>query len=172
MSRRERHNLLAKADKVLCLACKKDFAAFVKAVEQRPDSYGIACGNILMGFSVIDYQCKFRVKLCKHFGAVFFIERQKQLAVGIADKGIALFLKLLFKLPETVKLAVANNKVSVFFKGLHSAFLNTHDCKAVKAEEALARVYDTGHIGTSGLCFFKALFKFFKWQFFAAISHY
>ncbi len=172
MAGRKRHYLTAKTDKVFRLTCKKHFSVFIKSVKQRSDSDRVTRRNIFMGFSVINYESKLRIKLFEHIRSVFLIKRQKQLTVGIADKGIALFNKLIFELSEAIKLTVADNKISVFFKGLHSALINAHNCKAMETEEALSRVYHTGHIRASGLCFFKALFKFFKRQRFAAVSHY
>ena len=120
MSGRERHDLIAEGNEVLWLAGEDDHALFVIAVIERPDTDGVARGDILFRASVVKNQRKLRVKHFKHVHAVLKVQRKQNLAVRAADE-LVFLLELLFELLEPVNLAVADHIASVALKRLHAA---------------------------------------------------
>ena len=171
MSRRERHNLFAKTDKVFGFARKHNVSVIGIAVKQRTYTERVACGDIFIGFCIVNNQRIFGVKHSEHIRAVFLIQRQQQFAVGIADETIPFFFEFLFQFSEPVYLAVADDIVTPKRKRLHTAFVKSHDSKSVKAQKPLARINDTGHIGASGDGLVKARLKIFDCHNGTAVPH-
>ena len=95
------------------------------SVVQRADADGVACGDKLLLFIVVDYHRKFRIELFEHLKPVLMIQRQYDLAVGLALEAV-FYTKLLAELSEAVQLAVADYSIVAEVKRLHTAFIQTH----------------------------------------------
>ena len=140
----------AKPLQVLRLAGKGDAAVGKIAVVQRADADGIPGRDQPAALPVIQDQGKLRVQLCKHAEPVFPVQRQQQLAVGIAREGIALRLQLPALGPPAVELAVADQLVLPAGEGLHAPLVQAHDGEAVKTEQSRARRLDPGGVRPPG----------------------
>ena len=127
MSRRERHYFLGKTYKVFRLACKQNISLFVIAVIQWTNSYRVTCGDILARFTVINNAGKFRIKFSEHIRTVFKIHWQKNLAVAIRLKDVALLPEWLTLLFKSVKLAITHDVTSVKCKWLHTRWRQPHN---------------------------------------------
>ena len=65
-------------------------------------------------------------------------------------EGIALFLQLFFQDTEAVQLSIAYHRIPECGKRLHSVLVQPHNCKAVKAQKAIAQIQNPGHIRAAG----------------------
>ena len=146
MAGREGQDLGAEAHQVLRLAGEGDGAVGEEAVIQGTDADGIAGGNQAVLFAVIQDHSKLRIQHPKHVEPVFLVQGQKQLAVGIADEGIAFADQFVFLISPAVKLAIADDLVLPPGKRLHSAHVEPHDGKTVEAEEPVPGLLDPGII--------------------------
>ena len=155
MSRRERHDLSAEPHQVFGLAGKDDGAGGVIAVVERADADGIAGGNIAFRVSIVQDQRKFRVQHPEHLHAVLLIQREQDLTVGAALKGIALLLQRLPDPFESVDLTVADHIAVTQLEGLHPLWLQAHDGEPVEAEQAAAGRLHPRVVRAAGLCLLK-----------------
>ena len=131
MPGREGENPIHKPQQVLGLTGKHNGALNVIAIVQRTDTDGVPGGKELLLLPVIEDAGKFRVQHGEHPGAVFLIERQENLAVGIADEGVV-FGKLPAEFFKPVDLTVADDPVPVQRERLHSFRVEAHNGKTVK----------------------------------------
>ena len=134
VSGRERHDFIDKPLKVFRLACHYHRAFFVVAVVKRAYAYGVSGGDKLAVFSVIYDQSKFRVELFKHLFAVFFVHRQKYLAIGTGGKFITFSSHFALKLFKVIYFPVAHEAAFIPFKRLHALRRQIHYCEPVKSE--------------------------------------
>ena len=107
-SRREGENTRAEALQVLRFAGKGNAPVGEIAIVKGADPDGIPCSDQSAALSIIQDQSEFRVQLVKHAKPVFPVQRQQQLTVGIAGKGIALRLQLPPLGSPAVEFAVAD----------------------------------------------------------------
>ena len=156
VSGRERHDLIDKPLKVFRFACHHHRIFTVIAVVKRTYAYRVSGGDKLAVFSVIYDQSKFRVELFKHLFAVFFVHRQKYLAIGTGGKFITFSPHFALKLFKVVYFAVAYKIASVILKRLHSLRCQIHYRKPVKPEYTAACVNCPRVVRTSGYCSVKA----------------
>ena len=102
MSRGEGADLLAQAHQVLSLTGKDDAPVVQMPVKQGPNADGIPGGDEAVGFVVVDDHGKFCVQPPEHIQPVLLVQRQNQLAVGLAAEGKAPLLHLPLQRPEAV----------------------------------------------------------------------
>ena len=159
MSRRERHDLIAHAHQILRLAGKDDHALLVIAVVQRADTDRVSGGDELLRLAVKQDQGILRVQHFEHLHAVLLVQRQQDLTVGAAAEGIALFQQLGLAGLIAVDLTVADHIAAIHLEGLHPLRRQAHDGQTVKAQQAVAGVYDAAVVGAAGDRFHKALGK-------------
>ena len=74
--------------------------------------------------------------MLEHIQAVFVVERQDDLAVGVGLKGIALGFQFGFDGAEAVQLAVAGHAVRTAEEGLHALGRQAHNGETAKAQQA------------------------------------
>ena len=108
ISRREGENTRTEAFQILRFAGKGDVSVGEITVIERPDPDGIPGSNQPFALPIEQDQSKLRVQLVKHAKPVFLVQRQQQLTVGIAGKGIALRLQLPPLGSPAVEFAVAD----------------------------------------------------------------
>ena len=149
VSRREGQDVRAKSLQILRFAGKSDAPVGEIAVIKRADPDGVPGGDQPSALPVVQDQSKFRVQLIKHAEPVFLIQRQQQLTVGIAGKGIALRLELTPFGPPSVELAVAHQLAFPAGEGLHAPLIQPHDGEAVKAEQSRPDRFDPGVVRTA-----------------------
>ena len=88
MSRGEGLHFGIQEQKVFRLAGKDDGALCITGIVQGADADGVPGGNEGIPLRVVEDAGKFRVQHGKHIGAVLFIQRQQNLAVGVAVEGV------------------------------------------------------------------------------------
>ena len=74
--------------------------------------------------------------MLEHIQAVFVVERQDDLAVGVGLKGVALGFQFGFDGAEAVQLAVAGHAVRTAEEGLHALGRQAHNGETAKAQQA------------------------------------
>ena len=138
MTGRKGEDPLTKPDKVLRFAGKGEAAVGETAVIERPDADGIPGCDELVSFTVIENQGELRIQHPEHLQPVFPVERQEQLAVGIALKHVALCFQLQLLLPPAVELTVTDDLVLPQGEGLHPFIVQAHDRETMETEETFA----------------------------------
>ena len=78
----------------------------------------------------------------EHLQAVFVVQRQDDLAVGIRLEGVPLGFQFLFHGAEPVQLAVAHHTVTAPEKGLHPLRRQAHDGQPPEAQQTEFRLAD------------------------------
>ena len=138
----ERIDLFAQPHQVFGLRRKGDAAGFAVAVEQRPDADGVPRRDEQLFAAVVENHGELGVQMFEHLQAVFIIQRQDDLAVGIRLEGVALGLQFLFDGAETVQLTVAHHTVGPAEEGLHALRRKAHDGQPPEAQQAELRFAD------------------------------
>ena len=171
VSRRERPDLFHQTQQVFGFAGKENIPTAVMAVVQGADADGVPGGDVLSLGSVVEDQGKLCVQHPEHIQTVELIQGQQNLAVRVADKGVALLFQLPAHGPEAVDLPVAHQGIFPPGEGLHPLGLQAHDGQAVKAHPALAGLGGLGYVGAAGFGAGKALVKIFLGKGTAGIRH-
>ena len=82
------------AQQVLGLAGKEDNSLAVISVIEGADADGITGGDVLLSLTVIEDAGEFRIQHPEHLHPVFPVQREQQLTVRVAGKGIFFFQSL------------------------------------------------------------------------------
>ena len=172
MSRRKWLYSVADADKVLRFGCEDDHAVFIISVIKRADSDRVAGRDVLILFCVVDDEGELGIEHAEHGDTDLFIERQQDLTVRVALKGVAADLQIITERAEAVDFAVADDCASFPGERLHAGSGKTHDGETVEAHVSIACIYDPGIIRTSGSRFGKHFLHFTEFCGFTAVGKY
>ena len=162
----EGQDLPAQAHQVLGLAGEGPFPVREAPVVQGPDADGVPGSDELPLGPVPQDQGELRVQRFEHLHAVFVVEGQQYLAVGLALK-IVFRQQPLPKGPKAVKLPVAHHRVLVEAEGLHAPLVEAHDGQAVEAQIAAGDLFEPAHVRPPGRRALKAGLQFLHWDRFA-----
>ena len=149
VSRRKGDDPGDQAHQVLGLAGEHDGAALQIAVKQRTDADGIAGGDELVLFAIVEDQRKFSVQHAEHLHAVFVVEGQQDLAVGFALQSVFVHHARANR-AKAVDFAVAHHGVFAHDEGLHARLVEAHDGQAVEAEIAGLGFQNAAHVRAAG----------------------
>ena len=137
------------AGEVLRLAGKGHRAVRRPSIIQGTDADRVARGDQAVFLRVIEDQRELRVQHAEHVHAVLAVQRQQDLAVRVARKGI-LFLQPLADRAEAVQLAVADHEAAVQLERLHARLGQAHDGQAMKAQIAAGQLHQPAHVRPAG----------------------
>ena len=157
MAGREGGNLAAEAHQVLRLGGKQQGSFRVLPVIERADADGVSRRDVGIRGFVIENHGKFRIQHAEHMDAVLLPQGKKQLAVAAAGEGISILFQELLQFPEVVDLTIADDRIAVSGKRLHSGVAQIHDGQAVEAEKAVSGIQNTGIVRTAGCGLLKGL---------------
>ena len=150
MAGREGEDAIAQPLKILRLACESDAAVGEGAVVERTDPDGVARRDQAVLRAVVEDQRKLGVEPGEHPSPELLVQRQQQLAVGIAREGIAQLFQLLALFAPAVELAVAHDLARAAGEGLHAPLVEPHDGQPVEAQESARDRLDPRIVGAAG----------------------
>ena len=167
----ERIDLLAQPHQVFGFGGKGDGAALAVTVEQGPDADGVPGSNEPLSPGIVQDHGKFRVQTAEHVQAVFFIQGQDDLAVGIRPEGIAFPFQFGAHRAETVQFAIARHQAALPLKGLHPLGGDAHDGQTAEAQEPELGLQHAVIVRTAGSGPQQVSGKLFAGQIMPRISH-